>query len=108
MKNNVWLWVGLAALVIGSALACFTDIVNDIPALAVAAFGLGAIIVSTWNKSEKKDWKVIVSIVCVAIGGFCCAFAALSQEVMVQVVTAVIALVSLIVGILIPALSKKK
>ena len=60
MKNNVWLWFGVAALVIGSVFACVTDIVNDIPALVIAAFGLGAVIVSTWKKSEQKDWKVLI------------------------------------------------
>lgn len=105
--KNIWLWVGIACLVVGSVFACFTNIANDIPALAVAAFGLGTVIINTWNKSDKKDWKVIVSIVCVAVGGFCCAFAALSQEVMVQIVSAVIALVTLIIGVLIPVFSKK-
>lgn len=55
MKKNIWLLIGIICVVIGTAFACFTDIADDIPALFVAAFGLGAIIVSTWNKSEKKE-----------------------------------------------------
>ena len=107
MKNNVWLWVGVAALVIGSVFACFTDIVNNIPALVIAAFGLGAMIISTWNKSEQKDWKVIVSICCCSVGGFCCAVASLTQDTTVKIVTAVTALVSLIIGIIFGSLKKK-
>lgn len=106
MKINVWLWVGVALLVIGSVFACLTDIVNDIPALVVAAFGLGAAIVSTWNKSEQKDWKVIFSICCY-VGGFCYTVASLTQDTTVKIVTAVTALVSLIIVIIFGSLKKK-
>lgn len=104
--KNVWLWVGVICLVVGSVFACFTDIANDIPALAIAAFGLGTLVVQTWSKSEKKDWVTIVAIVLVCVGGFASAFAALSQDVVTKIITAVIALVTLLLGILFPLIIK--
>lgn len=106
MKKNPWLYVGIIALVIGCAVACFTDIA-DIPALVVAAFGLGAMVVSTWEKSEKKGPVTIISIALLCIGGFFCAVAGLGQDVTLQVVSCVIALVTLLIGILLPKVIKK-
>lgn len=107
MKKNIWLWIGIGLLVVGTVVACFTDILNDIPALAVAAFGLGSIIVSVWNKSEKKDWVTILAIVCVSVGAFCCAFVGLAQDTMTKVIAAVSALVMLLIGILTPVIKSK-
>lgn len=101
MKKNVILWIGIALLVVGSVLSCFTDIYNDIPALAIAAFGLGTIVMTVWNKSEVKGPKVIASIVCITIAGFCCAVAGLAQETMTSLIAAIVAVVLLIVGILV-------
>lgn len=89
-------------MVVGSVFACFTDIVNDIPALIVAAFGFGTILVNCWNKAEKKDWVLITTLILCSIAGFCCAVAGLSQETVTKVWAAVIALVSLLIGILFP------
>lgn len=102
MKKNIFLWIGLALLVAGTIFACFTNIVNDIPALAVAAFGLGTIVVSIWNKSEKKDWVTIVAICCVSVGAFCCAICGLAQETMTKLISGIIAVVMLIIGIVVP------
>lgn len=107
MKKNICLFIGIIALVVGTAFACFTDIANDIPALFVAAFGLGAIIVSTWQKSEKKGTITLISIVLTCIGGFFCAIAGLSQEVGLKVIAAVTALVLLLISILGPVLADK-
>ena len=107
MKKNIWLWIGIGLLVVGTVVACFTNILNDIPALAVAAFGLGSIIVSVWNKSEKKDWVTILAIVFVSVGAFCCAFVGLAQDTMTKVIAAVSALVMLLIGILTPVINAK-
>lgn len=107
MKKNIWLLIGIICVVIGTTFACFTDIADDIPALFVAAFGLGAIIVSTWNKSEKKGTVTIVSILCTCIGGFCCAIAGLAQDVGLKVIAAVLALVLLLISILSPVIVSK-
>lgn len=100
MKNKIFLIIGIALLVIGSGLACFTDIYSDIPALAVAAFGLGVLVVTIWNKSEVKGPKVIVSITCITISGFFCAIAGLAQDTMTNIIAAVIALVLLLIGVI--------
>lgn len=105
--KNFWTILSVVLIIIGSGFACFTDILSDIPALAIAAFGLGALIVSTWQKSEKKNWLTIVAIVCICIGGFCCAIAALSQDTMTKLIAAVVALVMLVSSILVPILVDK-
>lgn len=107
MKKNPWLWIGVICLVIGTILACFFNIASDVPALVIAAFGLGAICVTTYKNAEKKGVGLIVCLVFCCIGGFCCAVAGLSQETTVQIGAAVIALVSLLIGILGPTIVKK-
>lgn len=107
MKKNPWLWIGVICLVAGTAMACFLNVAKDIPALIIAAFGLGCICVTTYQNAEKKSIGLIISLVLCVIGGFCCAVAGLSQETAVQIGAAVIALVSLLIGILGPTIVKK-
>lgn len=107
MKKQTFLFIGLGLLILGSIFACFTNFVSDIPALAIAAFGLGTLIVSIYQKAEKKDWVTLLSIIFVAVGAFCCAIAALSQETMTKVIASVIALVTLLVGIFVPTFVAK-
>lgn len=107
MKKNVLTIIGLILLIAGSAVACFTEIAGDVPALAVASFGLGLLVVSTVKKAEKKDWKLYLSIVFVCIGGFMCALAGLAESTMTQIITLVISFVTLVIGLVIPKLLSK-
>ena len=107
MKKQIVLFIGVGLLIIGSILAYFTNIVSDIPALAISAFGLGTLIVSIFQKAEKKDWVTVSSIIFVSIGAFCCAVASLSQDTMTKVIAAVIALITLLLGIFVPSIVAK-
>ncbi len=104
--KNVWKWIGIICLVAGSALACFTNIANDVPALFVAAFGFGALVVSTWEKSNKK-WLDVLTLIFICIGGFACAVAGLSQDLGTTLIASIIAIVTLIIGIFGPTLIEK-
>lgn len=107
MKKNVLTIIGLILLIGGCVCACFTEIAGDVPALAVASFGLGLLVVSTVQKAEKKDWKLYVSIILVCIGGFLCALAGLAESTMTQIITLVISLVTLVIGLVLPKLLAK-
>lgn len=102
MKKNIWTWIGVICLVVGAGFAFFTDIANDIPAIVVAAFGLGTLVVNAWKKSEKKDWKVVVTIILAIIGAFAMAIAGQTEDMTVKIWTAVAAVVSIVVGLLFP------
>lgn len=108
MKKNLFVWIGIILIIVGAILSAFTDIANDIPGLAASAFGLGALIVSVYQKSEQKGVKVLFAIICIVLGAIACAIAGLSQEVTLQIITGVIGLVLLLIGILSVFVTKKK
>ena len=107
MKKNIVLWIGIILIIAGAAFAAFTDIAGDIPALAVAAFGLGVSVIAIWNKSEKKDWKVITSIACIVVGAFALGIAGFAEATMTTIIGSVIGLVSLIAGLITALIPKK-
>ena len=88
-------------IVAGALLAAFTDIpVAEFCGLAVACASAGALMYATWNKSEKKDWKVIVSIVLIAAGSFGLGFAGVAGDYISKIIAAVGGVVLLIFGII--------
>lgn len=106
-KKTILLIVSIAALIGGVILGTFTDVANDLPAIALTSFGLGGLIIQTWKKSEKKSGFLLASIICMVICGIAAAFAEMSQETLSKLIAAVVALVALVVSILIPVFSKK-
>lgn len=111
-KKTVFTIIAIVALIGGLVLGTFTDVANDLPAIALSAFGLGGLIIITFNKSAKKGGVLIASIICMVVSGFAAAFAEMSQDTYSKLISAIVAVVALIVGILIPvfsnALSKNK
>lgn len=99
MKNNIVLWIGVGLIIAGSVFAALTDVAADIPGLAVAAFGLGMTVINIWNKSQKKDWKLIVAISSIVIGAFCLGITGFAEATMTTIITSVIGLVALIIGL---------
>lgn len=88
-------------IVAGAFLAAFTDIpLLEYGGLAVACASAGALIFATWNKSEKKDWKVIVSIALIAIGSFALGFMGVAGDNISKIIAAVGGVVLLIFGII--------
>ena len=111
-KKTLFTIICIATLIGSIVLGVFTNIANDLPAIGLSAFSLGALIILTYKKSEKKDGVTIASIVCMVVAGFAAAFAEMSQDSFSKLIAAIVAVVTLIVSILIPvisnALSKKK
>ena len=105
-KKTIFTIIAIAALIGGLVLGTFTDVMNDLPAIALSAFGLGGLIIVTFNKSEKKGGVLITSIICMVISGFAAAFAEMSQDTYSKLISAIVSVVALIVGILIPIFSK--
>lgn len=105
-KKTVFTIISIVALLGGLALGAFTDVLNDLPALALSAFGLGGLVITTWNKSEKKGGVLLASIICMLVCGIAAAFAEMSQDNLQKLIAAGVALVALIVGILVPVISK--
>lgn len=105
-KNKIFAIVSIVALFGGVILGTFTDVANDLPAIALTAFGLGGLIIQTWNKSENKNGYLIASIICMVICGLSAAFAEMAQETFSKLIAAIVALVALVVSILIPVVSK--
>lgn len=92
----------MACLIVGGAfLAAFTDVpIAEFCGLAVACASAGALCFATWNKSEKKDWKVIVSIVLIAVGAFALGFVGVAGDAISKIIAAVGGVVLLIFGII--------
>ena len=90
-----------ALLVVGGAvLAVFTDVpVLEFSALAVSFAGAAIAAIELYRKSEKKDWKVIVSIVLVAVGAFGLGFAGVAGDAISKIIAAVGGVVLLIFGL---------
>lgn len=105
-KKVIFTIISIVALIGGITLGYFTDIWNDLPAIALTSLGATGLCITTWNKSAKKDGFVLASIICMVICGIAGAFAEMSEENLQKLIAAVITVVALIAGILIPVISK--
>ena len=105
-KKTIFTIIAIVALIVGIGLGVTTDIANDLPAIALTAFGLGGLVIQTYNKSEKKGAATLASIILMVICGLAAAFAEMSQDNLSKLISAVVAVVTLIVAILIPVISK--
>jgi Na+/proline symporter len=105
-KKTILTIISIVALLVGVGFGAFTDVLNDLPAIALTAFGLGGLVISTWNKSEKKGVPLLVSMIAMVICGVAAAFAEMSQDNLSKLISAVVAVVALIVAVLVPVISK--
>lgn len=106
--KNIFIYIGLALVVAGAAIGALTGI----PAaqwieLAACAVGLATCIISIVKKDEKRDWKLWVALAAVSVGTILLVWAGISDSIIQRVITAVIALVVLVTGLL-PVLFKKE
>jgi uncharacterized protein involved in response to NO len=106
--KNIFIYIGLALVVAGAAIGALTGI----PAaqwieLAACAVGLATCIISIVKKDEKRDWKLWVALAAVSVGTILLVWAGISDSIIQSVITAVIALVVLVTGLL-PVLFKKE
>lgn len=106
--KNFFKIMGIILIIAGSCLSVFTDVTTaEYVGIAMDALGLALAIIATWSKSEKKDWKVIVSVVTFAVGGFLCGIAGFADSNVSQIIMAVVGVVSLIAGLLTNLIKKK-
>lgn len=99
--NKVLKIIFICLVVAGAALAAFTDVpIAEYSGIALAFVGAAMACVTTWSKSEKKDWKVIVSIVLIAVGAFALGFAGVAGDAISKIIAAVGGVVLLIFGII--------
>lgn len=106
--NKVLKWIFLALIVVGAVVTCFSDIaIVDIIGLAVSFGSAGALCATTFNKSEKKDWKTYGSIILIALGSFGLGFAGISTDVISQVISAIAGVVIMILGIVVAIKSER-
>lgn len=104
-KKMIFTIIAIASLISGLALGYFTDVWNDLPAIILSAFGLTSLCILTWKKSEKKNGILLASIICMVICGVSAAFAEMTEESLQKLIAAIVTVVSLIAGILIPVIT---
>ena len=95
-KKTIFTIIAIVALIAGIGLGVTTDIANDLPAIALTAFGLGGLVIQTYNKSEKKGAATLASIILMVICGLAAAFAEMSQDNLSKLISAVVAVVTLL------------
>lgn len=99
--NRVLKIVFILMVVAGAALAAFTDVaIAEYTGIAIAFVGAAMACVTTYRKSEKKDWKVILSIVLIAVGSFVLGFAGVAGDAISKIIAAVGGVVLLIFGVI--------
>ena len=104
-KKVIFTIISIVALIGGVALGYLTDVWNDLPAIALTAFGATGLCITTWKKSEKKNGILLASIICMVICGISAAFAEMTEDNLQKLIAAIITVVALIAGILIPIIS---
>ena len=106
--KNVWTIIAVICIIVGCLLGQFSTIaIADYTAIALEAFGLTALIISTLKKTEQKTWKEFTGIVLFIVAGVCCAVAGLAEGTMTQIITAVAGLIALIIGLITVKIKKE-
>jgi hypothetical protein len=102
--NKVLGIIGAVLFAASVAVGCFCSFPSaDIVAIALAAFGLTALIVAAVKKAKDENrfsWKTIVVIVGAVAGGVLVALGGLQSNVFEAIAGAVVALITIIFGII--------
>lgn len=100
MKSKFFKYVCLALVVIGTVVAYFTDVpIVEFSALAIAFVSAAVACVSVWKKAGKKDWKVVLAIVCIAVGAFGLGLCGVASDNITKLIAALGGVLLLIFGI---------
>lgn len=97
-------------MLFAAAAACgyfFNFAASSIIEIALAAFGLTAIVVGTFKESEEKNikpWKCVVVCIMALIAGVLCALGGMSNSIFMEISGAVLALIAVIIA----AIANKK
>lgn len=99
--NKVLKIIFFCLVVAGACLAAFTDVaIAEYTGIAIAFVGAAMACITTYKKSEKKDWKVVVSIILIAVGSFVLGFAGVAGDAISKIIAAVGGVVLLIFGLI--------
>lgn len=108
--NKTFKIILAALMVIGAVVAYFTDLpMAEYLGLAVSFGSAGALCSGMIAKSEKKDWKLYLSMSCIALSCFGLGFAGVATDTMTKLISAIAGVVLLVIGIITSLkLSEKK
>lgn len=104
MKNKIIGFIGILLFAAAIVTAKFDSVpIATAIEIALAAFGLAAVVVSAVRTAKAKNkfsWKTVVVIVLAVIGGVLCCIGGLSQNIFETVSGAILAALTVIFGIL--------
>ena len=104
MKNKIIGFIGILLFAAAIVTAKFDSVpIATAIEIALAAFGLAAVVMSTVKTAKEKNkfsWKTIVVIALAVIGGVLCCIGGLSQNIFETVSGAILAALTVIFGIL--------
>ena len=104
--NKVLAIIGALLIVAAAGLGYFVDFPGDtIVELAIAAFGIVALVINAVKKAKeagKFSWPTVVCIILALVGGGLCCIGGLDQSIFKVIVGGVLALMAVIFGILYP------
>lgn len=107
--KNIFTWIGVALVVVSTIIGQFTGVeVATWVKLAGYSAGLASCIVGIFKSTEKKDWKLYVSVIGICVGTMLCVFAGLIESQITAIITGVAGLVVLIISVLPVLFTKKK
>lgn len=102
--NKTFGIIGAVCFALAVALGYFADFAGDtLVEIALAVFGVTALIVNAVKKAKdegKFSWKTIVCIVLACIGGVLCCIGGLAQSIFATISGAVLALMAVIFGLI--------
>lgn len=111
MKNNIFLIVSIATILLGSAISYFAGIPEvQLVGFAVTMLGAGLLVANIWKerKPTAKSWLIVLSLALVGIGSFLAGVTGvLSEEQVKSIIGYTLALIMLIAGIIVQAVANK-
>lgn len=110
MSRRVFIFVGLALIIIGTVFAYLTNFnLADVTGFAVTMFGAGLTANAMYEKRDtsKNKWLSVLTIVLVGGGGLLLGFGGFSEDTMTTVITSVFGVVAIIGGLILSYVSSK-
>lgn len=102
--NKVFGIVGAICFAVAVGLGYFVSFPYDtLVEIALATFGATLLVIGAYKKSKEAgtfSWKTVVCIVLACLAGVFCAIAGTTKDIFATIATAVIALVSIIFGVI--------
>lgn len=104
MAKKIWVVIGLLLLITAAVIGTVMDFPGDtIAVLAVAGFSTAILFIQTVNAAKEKGnysiWTIVFGI-CAVGGGAFCAFTGITENKMGLIISAVVAVVSIILSVL--------